>query len=106
MDKKARNFKSVIINYITFESGDNEALIDCKIKENKKERESKLIISMSDLNKLISSLKKIISADLNMECHTINGQSNFYQIDVKKSGIAKVDLSQFFKTSQIKQIVA
>lgn len=106
MEKKARSLKEVMINYITFETGDSEALIDCKIKENQNERDSKLIISMSDLNKLISSLKRIISSDLNIECHKINGNSSFYQIDVKKAGINRIDLSKFFFSKNIKQIIA
>ncbi|MEZ4936194.1 MAG: hypothetical protein R2799_01225 [Crocinitomicaceae bacterium] len=106
MDKKARNFKDVIINYITFETGDNEALIDCKIEENKKARDSKLIISMSDLNKLIFALKRVLTAELSIECHTIDKQSSFYQIDLTKSGIQKLDLSSFFKSNSIRQIIA
>lgn len=106
MEKKARSLKEVMINYITFETGDSEALIDCKIKENQNERDSKLIISMSDLNKLISSLKRIISSDLSIECHKINGNSSFYQIDVKKAGINRIDLSKFFFSKNIKQIIA
>ncbi len=106
MKREKRNLKNVEINYITFESGDNEALIDCKIKNNQKSSESKLIISMSDLNKLISAIKKVINSDLNIECHKLNSDSSFYQIDMKKTGISKIDLSSFFFSGGIRQIIS
>jgi hypothetical protein len=106
MKKKGTNLKEVEINYITFESGDNEALIDCKINDKESKRASKLIISMSDLNKLISSIKRIINNEVNIECHKINSTSSFYQIDLKKSGLTQIDLSSFFFSNSIKQIIA
>ena len=53
MEKTIQNLDQVEINYITFESGDKEAMIDCQIRFNKAEKKSKLIISMSDLKREI-----------------------------------------------------
>lgn len=106
MGQTVNKLKGVEINYISFESGDNEALIDYNIKDKKSDKKSKLIISMSDLNKLISSIKRLINHEVDIECHKINSNSSFYQIDFKKSGLTQIDLSSFFFTNSIKQIIA
>ena len=106
MTAREKQLDKVEINYITFESGDNEALIDCTIDNTKSTKNSKLIISMSDLNKLISTIKKIIKSDLDIECHKLNSESSFYQIDMKKTGLTKLDLSSFFFSGGIRQIIA
>lgn len=106
MKAKDKTLEGVEIDYITFESGDQEAMIDCKINNNLFHRKSKLIISMSDLNKLISSIKRIVNHELNIECHKIDSSKSFYQIDFKKSGLSNIDLSSFFFTNSIKQIIA
>lgn len=106
MKDKRNSLKGIEISYISFESGDNEALIDCNIGRSDSNKKSRFIISMSDLNKLISSLKRIINREVEMECHKINATSSFYQIDFKKSGLSKIDLSSFSFTNSIKQIIA
>lgn len=106
MEKLAQDLKGLEINYITFESGDQEAMIDCSINNTIFPKKSKLIISMSDLNKLISNIKRVINQDLSIECHKINSESNFYQIDIKKYGITNIDLSSFLFKNSIKQIIA
>jgi len=106
MKKKGNKLNDIEINYISFESGDNEALIDCNIGNKKNRRKSKLIISMSDLNKLISSIKRIINREVDIECHKMSATSSFYQIDFKKSELTQLDLSSFFFTKSIKQIIA
>ena len=106
MKKEMKYLKDVEINYITFESGDNEALIDCKINSETKSKVSKLIISMSDLNKLLSRIRRRLNSEINIECHKINSDSSFYQIDLKNTGASRLDLSGFLFSNVVRQIIA
>lgn len=58
MEKLVSIYDQIIISKISYEKGDSEAIINCKLFFKRKTIETKLVISQTDLNRIISKIDR------------------------------------------------
>ena len=56
MEKLVTIYEKINVNSISYEKGDSEAQINCQLEFKNKSIQTKLIISQSDLNRIISKI--------------------------------------------------
>jgi hypothetical protein len=101
-------FESLKVNHILLEEGVQEAQVDAVIIQNGKSINTTLVLSPTDLNRLLLKLNMLgveVSLSENFNCYeTANG--NLYSLDMKAQGWSEVSIPEFIPTQSVRQIRA
>lgn len=101
-------FERLKINYILIEEGQKDSIIDAMIEQNGELISTRLVIDLTDLNRLFLKLSAIgieVSLSDDFSCYeTENG--NLYTMDFEKLGLTNVFLDDFEPIHRVQQIRA
>lgn len=101
-------FDTLKINYIIVEEGQAGVTLDAVVTQNHERIETKILMDMTDLNRLFAKLNAQgvdVSLSENFSCYqTENG--NLYTLDMEDFGWENIQIEEFYPIHNVRQIRA